>query len=384
MPSKSLRWGRWASRSRMASSHARRVFIGHGQHPLDQGGDGPGIRRLFLGSDREDAASGVVGGLIARRWCRNLFLRIGGGRRIPVWCFAEPIHDPGLPIRDDNHTLIIRWPASARKLEMRRPGWLASRPVRSGLAGDESSGRRSVSDRSCEMDKSPRRRHDDDRRIRAGPASSSREPGSASEEKPSMPSPFPGMDPYLEQEDAWHDFHERFIPLVATLLGGQLRPRYIVKIDEHVYVHELAAGSRRWWEGRCLPGTRHREATREPAPGRPRGCWRRRHRPAPRRGSRTAELCGDPRPAEPRAGHGRRAVEPGEQAGRARSGAIPGQAHGDPQRPGPPGRDRSPARRVADAGGRSAQVLLLGPGQPGRAPSRRRSSGRSRSGSDCR
>jgi hypothetical protein len=61
---------------------------------------------------------------------------------------------------------------------------------------------------------------------------------SASEEKPSMPPPFPGMDPYLEQEDAWHDFHERFIPLVATLLGGQLRPRYIVKIDEHIYVHK--------------------------------------------------------------------------------------------------------------------------------------------------
>ncbi len=60
-----------------------------------------------------------------------------------------------------------------------------------------------------------------------------------------MPSPFPGMDPYVEQEDAWHDFHERFIPLVATLLGGQLRPRYIVKIDEHIYVHELSAESRR-------------------------------------------------------------------------------------------------------------------------------------------
>ncbi len=45
-----------------------------------------------------------------------------------------------------------------------------------------------------------------------------------------MPSPFPGMNPYLEQEDAWHDFHERFIPLVAATLGSQLRPRYIVMI----------------------------------------------------------------------------------------------------------------------------------------------------------
>ncbi len=39
-----------------------------------------------------------------------------------------------------------------------------------------------------------------------------------------MPSPFPGMNPYLEQEDAWHDFHERYIPLVASTLGSQLRP----------------------------------------------------------------------------------------------------------------------------------------------------------------
>jgi hypothetical protein len=54
------------------------------------------------------------------------------------------------------------------------------------------------------------------------------------------------MNPYLEQDDAWHDFHERFIPLAATLLGEQLLPRCIVKIDEHIYVHELAEESRRW------------------------------------------------------------------------------------------------------------------------------------------
>jgi hypothetical protein len=54
-----------------------------------------------------------------------------------------------------------------------------------------------------------------------------------------MPSPFPGMNPYLEQDDAWHDFHERFLPLVADLLVAQVRPAYIVKIDEHVYVHEV-------------------------------------------------------------------------------------------------------------------------------------------------
>lgn len=61
-----------------------------------------------------------------------------------------------------------------------------------------------------------------------------------------MPSQFPGMNPYLEQDDAWHDFHERFIPLAAERLGTQLFPDYILKIDEHIYVHELPAGERRF------------------------------------------------------------------------------------------------------------------------------------------
>jgi hypothetical protein len=59
-----------------------------------------------------------------------------------------------------------------------------------------------------------------------------------------MPSPFPGMNPYLEQIEVWHDFHERVCPLVAELLTAQVRPHYIVKIDEHIYIHELPAGSR--------------------------------------------------------------------------------------------------------------------------------------------
>ncbi|REJ95816.1 MAG: DUF4058 family protein, partial [Planctomycetota bacterium] len=47
-----------------------------------------------------------------------------------------------------------------------------------------------------------------------------------------MPSPFPGMNPYLEQPDVWHDFHERFCPAVSDALVPQTRPAYIVKIDE--------------------------------------------------------------------------------------------------------------------------------------------------------
>jgi hypothetical protein len=52
------------------------------------------------------------------------------------------------------------------------------------------------------------------------------------------------MNPYLEQDDAWHDFHERFLPVAAELIAAQVDPRYIVKIDEHVYVHELSAEQR--------------------------------------------------------------------------------------------------------------------------------------------
>jgi hypothetical protein len=61
-----------------------------------------------------------------------------------------------------------------------------------------------------------------------------------------MPSPFPGMNPYLEQADVWHDFHERFIPVMAELLEAQVGPNYIVKIDERIYVHDLPPADHRW------------------------------------------------------------------------------------------------------------------------------------------
>ncbi|MCI0640627.1 MAG: DUF4058 family protein [Gemmataceae bacterium] len=61
-----------------------------------------------------------------------------------------------------------------------------------------------------------------------------------------MPSPFPGMNPYLEHEDPWHDFHEKFMPLASDLLVPQVRPEFIVKLDQHVYIHELSADERRF------------------------------------------------------------------------------------------------------------------------------------------
>ena len=60
-----------------------------------------------------------------------------------------------------------------------------------------------------------------------------------------MPSPFPGMNPYLEHPHVWHDFHESFIPALRGELAGQVSPRYRVRIDEHVFIRELSAEQRR-------------------------------------------------------------------------------------------------------------------------------------------
>ncbi len=60
-----------------------------------------------------------------------------------------------------------------------------------------------------------------------------------------MPSPFPGMNPYLEREVVWHDFHERFLILGAGIIGAQVRPDYVVRVDDHVFVHELPEEPRR-------------------------------------------------------------------------------------------------------------------------------------------
>ena len=53
-----------------------------------------------------------------------------------------------------------------------------------------------------------------------------------------MPSPFPGMDPYLEDPGLWPDFHHRFISIASDLIAEQIRPKYFVRIEERVYVSE--------------------------------------------------------------------------------------------------------------------------------------------------
>lgn len=50
-----------------------------------------------------------------------------------------------------------------------------------------------------------------------------------------MPSPFPGMDPFLESQ-GWSDFHTRLIAEVSNTLVSGIRPRYEVKVERRVYI----------------------------------------------------------------------------------------------------------------------------------------------------
>lgn len=51
-----------------------------------------------------------------------------------------------------------------------------------------------------------------------------------------MPSPFPGVDPYLEAQGLWADFHSEFISAWRSALLDQLPPGYDARVGEHVYI----------------------------------------------------------------------------------------------------------------------------------------------------
>lgn len=49
-----------------------------------------------------------------------------------------------------------------------------------------------------------------------------------------MPSPFPGMDPYLESPAHWSDFHPTFIQAWREAIAEQLPPNYHARVEEMV------------------------------------------------------------------------------------------------------------------------------------------------------
>jgi len=58
-----------------------------------------------------------------------------------------------------------------------------------------------------------------------------------------MPSPFPGMDPFIEGQK-WADFHHECIAVIRESLVRYVRPRYEVSVEERIYIehgpHERA------------------------------------------------------------------------------------------------------------------------------------------------
>jgi hypothetical protein len=59
-----------------------------------------------------------------------------------------------------------------------------------------------------------------------------------------MPSPFPGVDPYLEDPAVWPDFHFRFIAHLGNHLNERLPECYVTEIDRHVWLQEPSAEER--------------------------------------------------------------------------------------------------------------------------------------------
>src|SRR6266699_3160429 len=53
-----------------------------------------------------------------------------------------------------------------------------------------------------------------------------------------MPSPFPGMDPFLETNPIFQELHTQILAEMQALLQPQLRPKYVARLERH-----LAEGS---------------------------------------------------------------------------------------------------------------------------------------------
>jgi Protein of unknown function (DUF4058) len=56
-----------------------------------------------------------------------------------------------------------------------------------------------------------------------------------------MLNPFPGMNPYLEHPELWHQVHNRLIVGIADAIAEQVAPKYFVSIEQRIYqvVHAI-------------------------------------------------------------------------------------------------------------------------------------------------
>ena len=51
-----------------------------------------------------------------------------------------------------------------------------------------------------------------------------------------MASPFPGIDPYLEQPAFWSSFYTRLMVAITDALAADLRPKYYIEVETRSYI----------------------------------------------------------------------------------------------------------------------------------------------------
>src|SRR5438067_6558901 len=49
-----------------------------------------------------------------------------------------------------------------------------------------------------------------------------------------MPSPFPGMDPFVEANPLFQELHTQMLAEMQALLQPQLRPKYVARLERHL------------------------------------------------------------------------------------------------------------------------------------------------------
>jgi len=60
-----------------------------------------------------------------------------------------------------------------------------------------------------------------------------------------MPSPFPGMDPYLERPSLWPDVHNKLISELQTELNPRLPAKYVATVEARIYVMDEGDSGRK-------------------------------------------------------------------------------------------------------------------------------------------
>ena len=80
-----------------------------------------------------------------------------------------------------------------------------------------------------------------------------------------MPSPFPGMDPYLESPVIWPDVHHGLISGIQAELNPGLRPGYVARVELRVYISDDEDPGRE----ALVPDVRVEKVPRRKGAGRP-------------------------------------------------------------------------------------------------------------------